>query len=176
MGGVMANSVEKVEQEKRLYKRLILTFEDLQQAKSFASALLSPLPTEKAVRDALEIAMIVSYWRPFSNNKGSKDAKKTLPTKNFLMDFNDDNHKAHSRIKDLRNTVMAHSDSNAYGIHVSTKKIKDAKITGSLMRNPWVSMSNSEISLIIENIDKISLKVTDEILRIQNCLPEETKF
>ena len=163
----MTDSRKRVEQEKRLYKRLILTFEDMQQAKSFATALLPPQSAEKVVREALQIAMIVAYWRPFSNNKGSKDALKSL-SKKFLKDFNDDNLKAHSRLENLRNTVMAHSGSSVYGIDVTIKKFKEAKFLFPKKWNPWVPMSGSEINLIIENIEKISLKVTTEILRIQN--------
>jgi len=68
--------------ERKLLKRLIISQQDLDHAKKYAELILefglhnSEQESEKYLHRGLNVALVVSYWRPFSDNVGSAD---TLP-------------------------------------------------------------------------------------------------
>lgn len=172
----MTDSTAQLNHERKLYKRLVLTRDDLAHAESCAEALLNGPEQSKTIRQALMTAMIVSYYRPFSDNKGSVDALKTLPPKRFLSEFDGDNCATHKWIRDLRNKVMAHSDSSAYGTDVYVVEANGVKLAIPSKWNPWAELDENRIKTIRCNIGKIQEKVTDEIMRIQQGLPVEEPF
>ncbi len=170
-------SEDQLKDERKLFKRLLLSSDDLKHAKEFAQALLElPKSEDKRLWRGLQTALIVSYWRPFTNNEGSKDASLKLPTKKFLSEFDDKNKRLHDHVKSLRNTVMAHSDSSVYGINVTVSISHNFKWVIPTSWNPWVKMQNDEIETIIDNIEKIVHKISEEMIRIQELLPVGKNF
>lgn len=169
-------SSERIRHEKKLFKRLLLTSDDLDHARAFADILLSENYDSRELRRSLQTSLVVAYWRPFTNNDGSRDAAVTLPTKKFCSSFSDNNWKTHEHIKKLRNTVMAHSDSSVYGISVTIREMVDEKIAWSIKWNPWAPMDKSTLNGISDNINKVRAKVCEEMLRIQALLPAGERF
>lgn len=84
---------------------------DLSKALEFTQIILDRNPLEyKNKEDELafttfSIAIIVTYWKPFSENKSRFDAKSLLPNK-CLNDFDEDELKLRNRIRIIRNSIV----------------------------------------------------------------------
>jgi hypothetical protein len=87
---------------------------------------------ERALDDldhyAYETALVVIYCRPFSGNESkTSDKIGDLPSKSRKA-FDDLERKVHRRVlKDYRNRIFAHSDSDAHGVTIGIHKIEGTK-------------------------------------------------
>ena len=119
-------------QQKRKLKqfyRLLISYNDFKQAAWIASYILDHKLQEKVKRlrgirgyeinllfEALNCAMIVSYSRPFcGSDKRSSQRIPNLP-KRFLRALTKEEREIHDVAIEDRNTVLAHSDSEAWNL------------------------------------------------------------
>ena len=124
---------EQVEREAklRLLHRLLMSYQDFQQASQIASYILVHKLQEKVDRfrgrrryrikllwEALNCAMVVAYCRPFEGN--DRRSAKRIPDlpKRFLESFGAKEKELHFTAMEDRNTLLAHSDSNAWNLRL----------------------------------------------------------
>lgn len=104
----------EMEHLERQFKRMIISEADFKETFAYLETLeyLHPYaPYYRSIKQGLLVAAIVSYARPFLNNKGD-DASSQLPGKP-LSTLNANEKEFHKLIKDLRSKVVAHSDSDS---------------------------------------------------------------
>jgi hypothetical protein len=113
----------------RVFLRLLISYNDFQQASWIASYILAHRLQEKVERlrgrrqyrirllwQALNSAMVVSYCRPFSaNDRRSARPIPDLP-KRFLRALSREERELHRVAMTDRNTMLAHSDSDAWDL------------------------------------------------------------
>ena len=115
----------------RLLHRLLMSYQDFQQASQIASYILVHKLQEKVDRlrgrrryrikllwQALNCAMVVAYCRPFEGN--DRRSAKRIPNlpKHFLKTFNSKEKELHAVAMQDRNTLLAHSDSDAWNLRL----------------------------------------------------------
>jgi len=113
----------------RLFHRLLISYNDFQQASWIASYILEHGLQEKVQRlrgkrryrikllwQALNCAMVVSYCRPFSRN----DRRAAVPVpdlpRRFVRALSREEKELHAVAMQDRNTMLAHSDSDAWNL------------------------------------------------------------
>jgi hypothetical protein len=106
----------------RQYKRVLLSYADFKHAKLASSYILTESLHQKypergyVVLDALNCSMIVAYCRPFSgNDSGVTNSAPDLPGR-LLRVLTDAERAIHEVVMRDRNTVLAHSDSEALNL------------------------------------------------------------
>jgi hypothetical protein len=98
-----------------LLKRVQLSHIDLLAALRFAQRLLNEGDSSGAPRltfterEALELALIVSYARPFKHSDNEREARATLPAR-FLRQLTPEQLELHRLLLSLRDHEVAHSD------------------------------------------------------------------
>lgn len=158
--------------EVRLLKRIVISEEDMEGARKVVNRLL-----ERALDDldhyAYETALVVIYCRPFSGNESkTSDKIGDLPSKSRKA-FDDLERKVHRRVlKDYRNRIFAHSDSDAHGVTIGIHKIEGTKFA---IPTKWAykpMLSQADLGTLKKCIEKILEYLREEHLRIQSLLPE----
>ena len=161
---------------KKKIKRLIITQQDVFAAGSFAHQLLKhkyydPNYFENIEEfsnsdgyynmEALTIALIVSYSRPFMENKGWETAIPSLPKK--CLQFYDKSEKdLHYQILERRNKAVGHSDADLYSTHLT--KSEDSKyVFPAIMCTPVIFYTETELRKIQAMVDKIIKYLEDAI-------------
>lgn len=102
-------------------ERLVISGEDLDLADSFAKLMLAEDPSQgtsiSPLLQALSIALVVSYWRPFSCNRDAGGKAKALD--HSAAGFTAPEEKLHRRMEELRDKEYAHSDSERHDVRFS---------------------------------------------------------
>lgn len=106
---------------KWLLPRWCIDLGDFRQAKEFAEHILrrkwqqnlNETPVQSLEHKAFNTSLIVSYARPFHNNKTLKGAPASSLRKQTLEVLNEAEVELHDRILIMRDTVIAHSDGRA---------------------------------------------------------------
>jgi hypothetical protein len=113
---------------KWLLPRWCIDLGDFRQAKEFAEHILkrkwqqdlNETPVQSLEHRAFNMSLIVSYARPFHNNKTLKGAPGSSLRKQVVEVLNEAEVELHDRILKLRDTVIAHSDGRALRVFSST--------------------------------------------------------
>jgi len=96
-------------------KRVTLSYRDFADAIRFAQRLLNEGEYSDAPKldltesEALHLALVVSYARPFKCNNKAKDVSETLPAE-FLKGLTTEQQSLHKLLLTLRDQELAHSD------------------------------------------------------------------
>ena len=108
----------------RLYRRLYLSYNDLEEAKATVEELLRarlPLPRREppsALLMAMTTALVVAYARPFVNTRGeSKFAERSVPG-SLLRVLTSRQREMHNYLLSVRNGEVAHSDADRSEIYL----------------------------------------------------------
>lgn len=112
---------------KWLLPRWCIDLGDFRQAKEYAEHILkrkwhqnlSETPVQSLEHRAFNTSLIVSYARPFHNNKTLKGAPGSSLRKQVVGVLNEAEVELHDRILRLRDTVIAHSDGRALRVFSS---------------------------------------------------------
>jgi hypothetical protein len=101
--------------ERKRYLRLDLARIDLGYANLFAAEIIDRElhhagNSGNTLLRALSVALVVTYWRPFSDNKGGEVALPQLPKKLLGSCYRGDDWATHTAVGNLRNRFFAHSD------------------------------------------------------------------
>ena len=170
-------SDKQLTQEMRLLKRLVISQNDLSHTQWYANLILSKnlhhsnLDENNYLHRALNTALIVSYWRPFSNNYESvnKDKLKKL-TEKFLSDFTRDEKNFHNQIGMLRNKEVAHSEAGRHQVKVNVVNFSDAPLAIPISRNAYIPLDQPETEMLCGMIQKLLRNISQEQIRIQEQL------
>ncbi len=145
---------QRIENEKKLYKRLIISYYDLDHALKYADLILnknlhwSELEEDKYLIRGLNTALIVSYWRPFSANHDSHKDTCTKLSQKYIKNFTPNEKKLHKRIGELRDRDIAHSDSTGHNVNVIVNDNLGFKQVWSTSRNAISPLSREETELM----------------------------
>jgi hypothetical protein len=172
---------KRLEAEKKLFKRLVISHWDIQHAQRFARLILNRNlfdsfdASERDLLHALNTALIVAYWRPFSENKSTSDTWAVLPD-SYLHDFSPSEKTLHEHIHRLRNKGMAHSDSEAHGVRVIVSDFAGRKTAIPTGWNPHVPLSKADVEMLLGMTEKLMARISEEHLRIETLLPIGKEF
>lgn len=170
-----------MDENKKTFRRLILSSTDLSQAKRFVEFILKnelyleSNEDQKTINRSMQTSAIVSYIRPFSGNYDKDDTLGKLDEKH-LNTLSDDELKFHKHIKDLRNQVFAHSDSEVRGLKVNITNFAGSKTAWSSSHNPFAPLPKEHWSKFLKIINKVDGSITDEIVEMQSKFSENDSF
>ncbi|HEV8714309.1 MAG TPA: hypothetical protein VGX03_15965 [Candidatus Binatia bacterium] len=163
---------KRLRAEVRLLKRVVISEEDMEWARKVVDRLLES-DLDDLDRYAYETALVVIYCRPFSGNeRKTSDKIGDLPDKSRKT-FNDLERKVHDRVlKNYRNKLFAHSDSDAHGVTIGIHEVGGAKLA---VPTKWAykpMLSQADLQTLKKCIEKVSEYLLEEHWRIQSFLPE----
>jgi hypothetical protein len=170
---------ERQAQEIRLFRRLVISGKDLDHARRYAQLILtrklhdSSEEDDKTIHRGLNLALVVSYWRPFTKNQGSAETLPGLPRK-FLKAYSPDERKLHAEIGRLRNRGFAHSDGDAHGVRVQVRSFRGLKSAWSTSWNAHVPLPAEQTARLLGMIETLLGQMASEQMRIQALLPTES--
>ena len=151
-----------------LYRRLVLSHQDLQEAAESHARLLElsefdrhPLLEQSADTAAHFMRMVVAYVRPWSGNRQGERpvrAEKSLSA-DLRSEFSAAESAMHERLKDLRNKEFAHSDAEAADVTIASVPPDTAAAVWRRTRLPF---TREEMTTIGECIRKLRTAVVDE--------------
>ena len=127
----------------KLQKALLLASSDLEQA---AAARALERESDGMLARALETAMIVCYFRPYSTS-----SLKTLPDQ-YVPTTSPDSER-HAILKELRDQVHAHTD-KASGRTVSVQMSVDGDIVNLEWREGWLPFPRQVIPAMLEYFEE----------------------
>jgi len=145
------------EQKNRaLYKRILLSIDDLIDAHNSAIRLLELDEFEKAsIKQSSDfvahcLCLVISYSRPFINSENEDIAYKRLPGVS-LKSLTREERALHNNIISLRQKEFAHSDPLPAQIQLNKFIYKDSDIIFSISRSTRYPFSKSDI-IMVKNI------------------------
>lgn len=159
----------------RLYRRLYLLYNDLDEAKAIVEELLrarlrlprKDLPSPLLM--ALTTAVVVAYARPFVNTRGeSKFAERSAPG-SLLKLLTSRQREAHDYLVNIRNLEVAHSDAERSQIYL--KLYPDGH--GAMFRVARAPFLRSELKDIQRIITKLMGEVDRRCEQLRRFLPLE---
>lgn len=177
------NSTEELENRKKQYRRLHISFLDLISARKFASYILeNELHGNKSadvVLNGLSMALVVSYARPFLNNKDSESFPATSkPRLNVNRILNETEKKHHEELINLRNTELAHSDSGSHETKQSlrTPSVGAERISITLQRRVGMALTKGQTELTLLIVKKLIEEVMKLKQELRAVLPDAENF
>ena len=118
----------------RQFQRVLMSYIDFQQACAISSLILSDklhadYPRKNRILlEALNCAMIVAYCRPFSGSDARAATKVPDLPNRFLRSFSRDEREVHDTVMEDRNSVLAHSDSEAWNMDPQYLRLGDDNV------------------------------------------------
>ena len=98
------------------YRRLVLSFHDIDEAVGLASALRRsveapvPVPAERRLlRQAMSAAFVIAYMRPFKQSRGDGETARLVSLGDVLT-LTEAQRGLHTRLERLRDNIVAHAD------------------------------------------------------------------
>jgi hypothetical protein len=167
--------------ERKLLKRLIISHQDLDHAKRYADLILklglhkSDEEGDRYLHRGLNVALVVSYWRPFSDNEGSADTHPRLPDK-FISGYSPTEEALHKEVRNLRNKAFAHSDAEAHGVRIHVREFLGSKTVFPVGWNAHIPLSDERTKQLLGMINKLLARISEEQIRIQRLLPADQYF
>ena len=159
----------------RLYRRLYLSYNDLEEAKATVEELLRariPLPRNdlpSPLLMALTTALVVAYARPFVNTRGqSSFAEKSLPG-TLLRVLMSKQREIHDYLINVRNREVAHSDAEKSEIYL--KLYRDGH--GAILRVARSPFRRAELRSIHRIVSKLMDEVDRRCADLRDVLPQE---
>ena len=130
---------------------------------------------DKRLLRCLNTALIVSYARPFSGNKGSPDVRKKLPPE-YLDVLSDEQRKLHNYLVESRNQDHAHSDAKGMDMTVRVATIRSVPIAVPISRDGSAPLPRESAVAVAELIKSLEGRLVQEQIRIQGTLEEGECF
>ena len=155
--------------ETKHFKRVTMSLTDIQICLKYLDKIL--VCEDDVIHRALAEAIIISYVRPISGYKKEHHNVVGLK-KEFKKQFNTNELKIHTRICNLRNSIIAHSDSKSYGVTFNIFKLhEDFKMVIPTLRRVPILLTNEDINILQSCCLKIERYLFNEQKRIKDLLP-----
>lgn len=163
-------------------RRLILSQEDVQQAIDIAQYILEHSLWDEAkwsdarlIGRGLQTAMVVSYIRPFS---GNFDAEHTFSRPRIDIDklLTEPEWRLHQEIKEMRDTVFAHTDAEQRNLSLSIYKFGEYSTANAISRNPYVMKSKQVTEDFLSLFKRVQCLFLEETIRLQSDLEAGSKY
>ena len=171
----------QVDEERRLFKRIVVSSVDLQQAGECAHHILrlglhsSTDREDRSLLKCLNTALVIAYTRPFSGNKGSADVRKRLPSE-YLDVLSDEQRQLHDELLRIRDQDQAHSDAGGLDMTVRVSRVGSILMAIPIRRNAIAPLAKGTVEQAVELIDCLQGKLAEEHVRIQETLKEGECF
>ena len=155
---------EKIQNEIRLFNRLLMSYNDFKQAHEISTYLLEnklyeSYPAEnRTLVIGLNMAAIVAYSRPFSSNRGAL-AQRRIPL-DILDVLTEEEREVHDIVITDRNTMMAHSDADANDSFPLVLATGNSKIVVPMNASPY---ANPLLPEAMKVLSEMSLKLQEEV-------------
>lgn len=129
---------------------------DLMRARQFLRALRasSDVRNPRVIREALTLAAIVSYCRPFKMSRDADGCWRRWIPPELIKDLPEECKQAHGRFVQTRDRAWAHTDWEA---HSPVSYDEPDGLPSVLSRNPWAPMGSCEIDaleFLLNEVDK----------------------
>lgn len=145
----LSNSVSPMNKDDKTINRLTITTHDTEDCKRFLQE-LSHQGYGTTPYEALLIAAIIFYSRPFTGNERDKHAKANSKVAiEELLKLTKEEMKLHKKILELRNKAIAHSE---WTYHPT--RMNDNGITMSMPFSIW-NHTNRDIEAFLNLADKV---------------------
>lgn len=127
---------------------------DLRHARLFLEALTTKpaIREEKVITEALTLAAVVSYCRPFSMSRDASGKRRQWVPKELLQSLPARCRAFHERLLASRNQAWAHTD---WAVHNPCVHSRGPLPPSVLSRNPWVPLESPEIEQFLNLIGEI---------------------
>ena len=131
---------------------------NLMRARQFLTALraTSDARDQKVIREALTLAAIVSYCRPFKTSRDAEGQKRPWIPPELIKDLPEQCQRTHNRCVRARNQAWAHTD---WAAHTPRSCEERGEFPSVLSRNPWVPMSPPEIDEFESLLREVDVRV-----------------
>ena len=163
----------------RRYRRLWIGQQDLREAEAAIRQILL-LRLRRSTRKrgyhplltALNVAVLVSYSRPFVNSRGSSRlADKILPGQ-LLRSYSRDERQLHDQLLAMRNHEVAHSDPEVLGLQLQLVQGGDVGFS----RIPREPLTRIELRRLGRMIHKLQNAIADLCADLRQQLPPHHWF
>ena len=128
---------------------------DMMKARQYLNALESA-GSGTLVAEALTLAAIVSYCRPFLSSFVAANARTAWLPKQWIDKLPSEFRRTHDRLVTARHQAWAHTD---YSAHIAHSNARSAFV---ISHNPWAPLSPSQIAEFHELIDEIDRRLEIE--------------
>jgi len=170
-----------MDENKKTFRRLVLSSDDIRQAKRFVKFILKNElyleinADQGLINRSMQISAIISYIRPFSGNRGKNDTFGKLDKKH-LNTLTEDELKFHCHIKGLRDQVFAHTDSEGRDLKINITDFSGTKTAVSSSRNTFAPLSQEHWVKFLEIINKVDSSITQDIVDMQSQFRKNDSF
>jgi hypothetical protein len=168
----------RVEHERRLFRRLVISWFDLVEARGALTELFGrdDVLTNQVLRESLLTSIVVSYGRCFTPSRGPSGAVQSLP-QSFLRTLDSRQLAVHHRVLQLRNTEFAHSDESAAEVEVRAfPDFSSGVLLPSSRKLRSSTLSDSDLRTVSGLLDKLHIFIYDEIVRLSPLLAPHGDF
>jgi hypothetical protein len=131
---------------------------DLNRARQLLEKLRATVraPENKIVREALTLAAVVSYCRPFHKSRDADKRWHMWLSKEFVDALPEKCQRFHKKLLDERNEAWAHTD---WKQHEPRLLRMDGGTSAVVSRNPWIPMDEAEIAGFVSLLDEVDAHV-----------------
>jgi hypothetical protein len=168
--------------DRALYKRVVISFFDLHEARSFLQELLRDpdfpevVHRRSVVQRALMTAFVTAYARPFSDNEQGELVRPNLPA-SVLRGLSIEQKQVHKRLLTMRNQEFAHSDPDRSNVQVGIGRGPGGlPFASPISDEVRVGPSVAELRIAETALTVIITKVHDELNRLQTLVVNGTPF
>jgi hypothetical protein len=154
----------------RQFYRLLLSYADFKQAHYVASYIIDEKlhdSEDRQLLEALNCAMIVSYCRPFTGSERGIETKIPPLPSSFLKEITEAEREIHQVVLKDRNTVLAHTDSNAADLKPEVWKIKDKKILVPWQNDRLAPLNQEATNIFLSLVDRLQDKIRRERMKLE---------
>ncbi len=131
---------------------------DPMRARQFLAALraASGARDQKVIREALTLAAIVSYCRPFKTSRDADGQKRSWIPRELVDDLPEECQRVHNRFVQVRDQAGAHTD---WVAHTPQSREEPGAVPIVISRNPWVPLEPSETDEFGRLLDEVDARV-----------------
>lgn len=156
------------------FVRVLMSYVDFQQAGGIATCILESNLLERYPKDrfhlqGLSSGMIVAYWRPFSNTRRGEKAVPPLRGR-ILRVLSREERDLHEVIREDRNSVVAHSDSEAWNPRPHYMILNGKKVLVPLFSAPHAHLLRPAIEMLSGMCNKLREACFEERERLEHEL------
>ena len=161
----------------RQFYRLLMSYNDFKQANDIATYILREkfhdhIVKNRIIIEALNCAMIIAYCRPFSGNDPNATIKiPDLPPK-FFRDLTEKEKEVHNVVVEDRNTLLAHSDSQAHDLRPQAWVVNNKKILVPWSNDTKAPLTEEATTTFQELSEKLRERVYEERMKLEPSLIE----
>ncbi len=168
-------------EDRKLFKRIVQAEADLSHARECAEQILdrklhsATVHADKRLLRCLNTALIVSYWTPFSGNRGSEDVRKHLPSE-YLQVLSDEQRRVHEQVGRARKKDQAHSDSDSRSVKVTVANVGNDPLAIPVSRDAHAPLSKDMVEELALMIKLLRAKLSEEHVRLQKKMTPGESF